>query len=368
MQDPASAVVSEWDQLRARLPPADRLHELGRHSGGFRRRRGVPSAEALLRLALAHGPGGMSRRQTVSWAAAAGIASLTDAALNDRLHGACDFLDAVLGELLATRQQAGPALHWPGRCLRIADGSCLSRPGSRGTDWRLHAVYDLGRGGFSHLDITDGHGAEALERGAVADGEVRIADRNYGTGPAIKRYIAAAQGAQADYILRLRWSALRLATAEGQPFRLIDYLAALPPEQQSADLAVRIATGRGVPELAARLVIQRKPEAAAEADRQRLRRQASRRQKQLDPRSLAAAGFVVLATSLPQAAYPVEQVAAAYRLRWQIELAFKRLKSLLHIDRLPCRSQAGARSWLSAHLILALLDDSMTQDLLDSFP
>jgi len=84
--------------------------------------------------------------------------------------------------------------------------------------------------------------------------------------------------------------------------------------------------------------------------------------------AVSAAGFVVLATSLPAAAYPAEQVGAAYRLRWQIELAFKRLKSLLHIDRLPCRSEAGARSWLSAHVILALLDDSMTQELLDSFP
>ena len=33
-----------------------------------------------------------------------------------------------------------------------------------------------------------------------------------------------------------------------------------------------------------------------------------------------------------------------YRLRWQIELAFKRLKSLLNLDRLPARTEKGARS------------------------
>ena len=55
-------------------------------------------------------------------------------------------------------------------------------------------------------------------------------------------------------------------------------------------------------------------------------------------------------------------------LRWQIELAFKRLKSLLHIDKLPARTELGGRSWLYPHLILALLCDDLSQDFLDSFP
>ena len=50
---------------------------------------------------------------------------------------------------------------------------------------------------------------------------------------------------------------------------------------------------------------------------------------------------MVLATSLPGPAYPAEQILAAYRPCWQIELAFKQLKSLLHVDRLRTRTQAG---------------------------
>jgi site-specific DNA recombinase len=44
-----------------------------------------------------------------------------------------------------------------------------------------------------------------------------------------------------------------------------------------------------------------------------------------------------------------------------IELAFKRLKSLPGFDRLPAKSEALARSWLLAHLILALLIDDAAQ-------
>ena len=77
---------------------------------------------------------------------------------------------------------------------------------------------------------------------------------------------------------------------------------------------------------------------------------------------------VILATSLPKTGYSARAVLAVYRLRWQIELAFKRLKSLLHIDRLPTWTERGSRSWLYAHLILALLCDDLSQDFLDSSP
>jgi hypothetical protein len=56
------------------------------------------------------------------------------------------------------------------------------------------------------------------------------------------------------------------------------------------------------------------------------------------------------------------------RLLWDIELAFKRLKSLLHIDRLPTWTERTSRSWLYAHLILALLCDDLSQDFLESSP
>src|SRR5271156_3574569 len=87
----------------------------------------------------------------------------------------------------------------------------------------------------------------------------------------------------------------------------------------------------------------------------------------LDPRSLIAAGFMVLVTSLP-AEISADQICAAYRMRWQIELAFKRLKSLIHLDRLPTRTTAGSLSWLYAHIILALLTEDICQDFLESSP
>ena len=109
------------------------------------------------------------------------------------------------------------------------------------------------------------------------------------------------------------------------------------------------------------------PPDKAEIARKKLRRSASKRQHQVDPNSELAAGFVMLATSLPPD-IPTAEICAVYRLRWQIEFAFKRLKSLLKIDRLPTWTEAGSLSWLYLHLIFALLTDDICQDILESPP
>jgi len=57
-----------------------------------------------------------------------------------------------------------------------------------------------------------------------------------------------------------------------------------------------------------------------------------------------------------------------YGKRWGIELAFKRLKSLLNIDAIPTCTERASRSCLYAHLILALLCDDLSQEFLESSP
>jgi IS4 transposase len=131
---------------------------------------------------------------------------------------------------------------------------------------------------------------------------------------------------------------------------------------------VRAKVGPLDPPLTLRLIIQRKTAEATEAARRQLCSAALRKQKVLDPRSLVAAEFMILGTSLPNEGYPAEELLAVYRLRWQIELAFKRLKSLLHMDRIPTQTERASRSWLTAHLILALLCDDLGQEFLASSP
>jgi IS4 transposase len=112
-----------------------------------------------------------------------------------------------------------------------------------------------------------------------------------------------------------------------------------------------------------RLVIIKKPPAAAAKSRVKARRASQKNQRRTDPRTLAGADYVILLTSLKPEEFPIDLIAALYRLRWQIELAIKRLKSILHIDRLPAKNPQLARAWLYAHLLLALILDKISAEL-----
>jgi hypothetical protein len=356
--------IDHFPAFLARLPAHVDLEALARQAGSFQRPRGVRSGTDLLRLALAWGPGGYSLQRVATWAGERRIAALTEDALIQRLHAAVPYLQAVVSQLLAPVK---PTPCWHGRVLRVADGSSLSKPASKGTDWRIHGVYDLGRGGFAHLEITDSHGGEALDRGKPAAGEIRIADRGYANAQAWQRFLQA-HDERTDFIVRMRWNTIKLLDKAGAPFDLVNWLQTRPGKSETHEITAWAQSGKRQTPMKIRLIARRKPQEAIEAEHKRLRQHASRKQSKLDPRSLIAAEYVVLATSLAEEEFPADEVLAVYRLRWQIELAFKRLKSLLHIDALRTKTEAGTRCWLYAHLIVALLGDDLSQDFLESFP
>ncbi len=124
----ASLLCEEWPSVVGRMVGKIDLDALAAETNALLRRQGVPSAEALLRFALARGPGGLSLRDTAAWAHLAGVAELTDASLNDRLHNSCEFLAAV-GSAMLKSKVPGADFRWPGRVLSISDGTCVSKPG-----------------------------------------------------------------------------------------------------------------------------------------------------------------------------------------------------------------------------------------------
>ena len=372
MQPASSSLEAQWPDLVAAVSAAIDLEATARTSGALVRRRAIRSAEMLLRLALAYGPGGLSLRSAAAWAGVSGLADLSDTAVMKRLRKAADWLGEIAGALLR-RAAAAPPIPGPlpGRRLRIADGSMITGPGGR-SKWRLHAAYDPVAGRFTDLDLTDERGAEGFGRTPWRAGDVALGDRCYARPPALRQLLAAG----ADFIVRTGWgwTRLRLLDAAGAPLAWEPIFDALSPGEV-AERAVAVdysgqgGKSRGEAVFPARLVVLRlAPEAAARAAKAQHRRQnRCRSHRPLQPLTVQATGYLMLVTSLP-AEVPATEVLEAYRLRWQVELAFKRLKSLLGLDRLPVRSAALARSWLFAHLILALLIEDTARTLLELPP
>jgi len=207
-----SADLSRWSGVTRFLSKHVDLEASAREHGALVRRRGVRSAADLLHLALLYGPGGLSLRSTASFAVEAGIADVCDVSLLDRLRNCPEWLANVLGQLLADKRgQPDQTIGRPqnvGRGhmrLAIVDGSTVSGPGAKGSDWRLHARYDPACGGFTDLQITPAKQAEALDRVAVLPGDLILQDRGYGRAGNLAH--ASDQGAR--FISRIGWRALK---------------------------------------------------------------------------------------------------------------------------------------------------------------
>ena len=67
MQNVASLHTDEFPALLARLPPDLDLDQLAIEHKAIQRGRKIKTGIELLRLALAHGPGGMSLRDAAGW-------------------------------------------------------------------------------------------------------------------------------------------------------------------------------------------------------------------------------------------------------------------------------------------------------------
>jgi IS4 transposase len=100
-----------------------------------------------------------------------------------------------------------------------------------------------------------------------------------------------------------------------------------------------------------RFCVLRKTKEAEEKGLESLRKTRMRKQgdKALGKAQTAYNRYVALVTSIREAA--PELILDVYRRRRQIELAFKRLKSLFKCHEIPARVEASARAWLRETVI-----------------
>ena len=229
---------------------------------------------------------------------------------------------------------AGMAAPGAGR-VRLVDGTGIGVAGPGGkAAFRLHAAFDLAARRFDALELTAGGEAESLARVTAGPGEVLVADRFYAKAKGIHQVVA--QGGHV--VVRRGLTACRLVAADGRKLDAKAVLA-LARANPALDLPVLVPApeGSAAAPIPARLIIRRKPAAAAARAQAKAVRKAARQGYAAQPRQIEAAAHFMVMTTLPQDTMPADAVCALYRLRWQIELAFKRLKSLMGLggDRRP---------------------------------
>jgi len=355
-----SLLDRDWHSIIDRLGGTAKVEASARETKAFLRARVIETAVDLLRMILAYCLGERGLRSTTAWAASVGLVDISNVALLYRLRQCGDWLAQLVGGALA----CGAPKAAQGRVIRIIDATTVPKAGTiaktKNKLWRIHSAFDLPTERFGFFELTDEKGGETLDRIPVVEGEIRISDRAY----LQPDRMAAVLDAGADLIVRAGWKNARWLDADDEP---VDLLEEFRKAETSGliDRPIWIARKR-CDALAMRLVAVRKPPQAAEAARRKARREAQKGGHQISKGTLVAADWVILVTSLDPEAFPTADVLALYRLRWRIELAFKRLKSLIGLRGPPGTDERSARPYVLAHLLIILLLEPLIDELEDS--
>ncbi len=336
----------EWEILREWLPTD--LNDRARRHAFFQRERGLTDAERWLRLMLMHVAGGLSLEQTALRARELGLAKISAVALFKRLRKAEAWLKDLCHYLLEEQQRRLGRCLWPSEYrVRVIDATDVQEPGSTGTDWRIHYSIRLPELICDHYELTDNTEGEKLGRFEFHKGELILADRGY------SHWAGAAKVLDSGAALLLRWQPKRLPvrTSKNKAFDLLGRLRRLKGHC-AEEWQVQFVYEHKVYRL--RLCAVRKSRLAAERARNKTLQKAKAKGIELEAQTLELAEYILVLTSLGQS-FSASQVLELYRCRWQVELAFKRLKSLLGAGHVPKSDDRSARAWMQAKILTALL-------------
>ena len=345
MTDATQKLNEDWPKLLALLPAGweAKAKELGALKFGRR----FSGPESLLRTLLMYLSADCSMIETVQRARAGDWLELSDVGLLKRVNKSGPWLGWITEQLI---QQSPivevdcPALQ--GRRLLAADGCVVTEPGAVTSTWRLHYTMQISTLRCCEVQVTSTKVGESLAQFTVQPGDVFLADRGF----ANRRGINHVLNGGGDVLVRMNLSSLPLKDEQGLPFEQLAQLRTLQPGQSGEWPAVMQGSNGNV---AVRVCAYRKTEEQRLEGERKLKRTGQKKQKKVQPQTVEAAGYVVVVTTLD--CLDAQGILALYRHRWQVELAFKRMKSLLGLSHLRKKNPEGAKAWLQGKLLVACL-------------
>ena len=212
-------------------------------------------------------------------------------------------------------------------------------------------LFTLGAREFVRTDMRTGERLANFKK--FGKGDIVMGDRIYGTLPGI----AYLKGLGAEYALRIKSRGFRIYDNKKQEIDLLGSLSSLK-EGEIADMPVKCRINDQYEPV--RICALRKEQGSERAGLKRLTKENQRKQGGKEVSSLQGENnkYIIVATSLGKEASAC-QVMELYRMRCQIEIAFKRLKSLFQYNDLPSENGESVKAWFYGKLLLAALCETL---------
>ena len=348
-------VDEDWALLLSFFPAGWR--EMATDSGALKGLRKDKSPENLLRTLLIHLGCGHSLRETVVRAKEAGIADLSDVALLKRLRKSKNWLYAMC---VALFQERGVAVSSNGNFqVRAFDATTVKEPGKTGSLWRIHYSVSLPSLSCDYFKLTETEGVgtgESFTQFAIQDGDYILADRGYSTANGIHH----ATERKSFITVRVNTAALPLQDRKGKDFNLLNAVATIKKPGASKSWKVAI-SNQDKSRVIGRLCVIRKSAEAAKLAQEKIMKEAIKKGRETKPETLEYAKYIILFTTFPESEFSPSEVLEWYRIRWQVELVFKRFKSIAQLGHLPKQDDESAKAWLYGKLLVALIVEKLIE-------
>jgi len=180
------------------------------------------------------------------------------------------------------------------------------------------------------------------------DKDIVIGDRAYCS----KQGIAYLLGRKSDFLFRFGTKRFHVYNENGRAVDILGYFKDIRPLGIGEQTLYYDYEGEYKP---LRFCVMRKTQEAELAGLEALRKTQRRKhgRKALSTAQIAYNRYVIVVTSISDVAAAV--ILQLYRQRWQIELVFKRLKSLFKYHEIPVHREKSALAWFYGKLLLAAL-------------
>jgi hypothetical protein len=337
-----------FEQLLSVMPEGweDKAKELG----AFVRGREIKSAVDLLRLVFLYLTEGKSFSGTAALLRLGDICSISKKAVFTRFQRCGEWLGWLCEHLYRNNQAIGEAPAWlGGRKVYLVDASDEPVHGSDKADYRLHYAIGLFDLGMKEMALTaTGQGEKAGNFRSFGEQDLMIGDRAYCS----KQGIAYLLGRGSGFLFRFGTKRFHVYNQQGRRVNVLGYFKGLQPGESGEKTLWYEYEGEYKP---LRFCAVRKTKEAEERGLEALRKTRMRKygDKELSEAQRAYNRYVIVVTSITDAA--PEMILDLYRQRWQIEMAFKRLKSLFKYHEIPVHVEPSARAWFYGKLLLAAL-------------
>ena len=334
-------------RLIAQLP--DDYEEDCYGQGAITRRRGVANPADLMMLSMFHLQNGCTLLEISEVARITKLGKMSDVAFMKRFEKCGNWFKAINNKIAKQGLIDYQKPTWLEEKVVIAvDASDVTEKGRSGRTYRLHYALDIFKMGSVDHSITDVKVGESLVNFNLEPGHLVIGDRAYATIKGIEH----CEKNGVEFILRMRKNSFTVRNEQGES---VDFLKTIQSSGSEEHVDMRaFATNINGDKVPIRICAKKKDPEAIIRTQKKLKRKEIRRQFKISDETKVFNEYIVLVTNLDDD-IKAEEILETYRLRWQVEIYFKRLKSILDFGELPKRRPESVITWLNGKLMIALL-------------